>query len=105
MEIVNRRTGTVRGTLHKPSPGAHDRRRLYPAAFASGMEEPMRKTKMQKRPKSTDTLLKTTKKKDIELTEKELGQVTGGKGHVDYLTVKLTDVIISGVSPGGSGKD
>ena len=30
----------------------------------------MRKTKMQKRPKSTDTLLKTSKKKDIELTEK-----------------------------------
>ena len=53
----------------------------------------------------TDTLLKTSRKKDIELTEKELGQVTGGKGQVEYLTVKLTDVIISGVSPGGSGKD
>jgi hypothetical protein len=36
--------------------------------LASEMEEPMRKTKMQKRPKSTDTLLKTSKKKDIELT-------------------------------------
>jgi hypothetical protein len=42
------------------------------------MEEPMRKTKMQKRPKSTDTLLKTSKKKDIELTEKDLGKVSGG---------------------------
>jgi hypothetical protein len=45
------------------------------------------------------------KKKDIELTERELGQVTGGKGQVEHITYKLTDVIISGVSPGGSGKD
>ena len=37
----------------------------------------MRKTKKQKRPKSTDTLLKTSKKKDIELTEKELDKVSG----------------------------
>jgi bacteriocin-like protein len=42
------------------------------------MEEPMRKTKKQKRPKSTDTLLKTSKKKDIELTEEELDKVSGG---------------------------
>jgi hypothetical protein len=42
------------------------------------MEELMRKTEMQKRPKSTDTLLKTSKKKDIALTEKELGKVSGG---------------------------
>jgi hypothetical protein len=41
----------------------------------------MRKT-MQKRPKSTDTLLKTSKKKDIELTEKELGKVSGGFGDI-----------------------
>jgi hypothetical protein len=27
---------------------------------------------------SSDSLLKTSKKKDIELTEKELGKVTGG---------------------------
>jgi hypothetical protein len=38
----------------------------------------MRNTKKQKRPKSADTILKTSKKKDIELTEKELGKVTGG---------------------------
>ena len=38
----------------------------------------MRKTKKEKRPKSTDTLLKTSKKKDIVLTEKELGKVSGG---------------------------
>jgi hypothetical protein len=38
----------------------------------------MRKTKKQKRPKSTDTLLRTSKKKDIVLTEKELGKVSGG---------------------------
>jgi hypothetical protein len=46
------------------------------------MEKPMRKAKMQKRPKSTDTLLKTSKKKDIELTEKELGKVSGGFGDI-----------------------
>jgi hypothetical protein len=40
----------------------------------------MRKTKMQKRPKSTDTLLKTRKKKDIELTEQVLGKISGGAG-------------------------
>jgi hypothetical protein len=56
---------------------------LYRAALTPGMEEPMRKkTKMQKRPKSTDTLLKTSKKKDIELTEKELGKVSGGTNKV-----------------------
>jgi hypothetical protein len=41
----------------------------------------MRKTKMQKpKSKPADTLLKTSKKKDIELTEKELGKVSGGQG-------------------------
>ena len=39
----------------------------------------MRKTKMQKpKSKPADTLLKTSKKKDIELTEKELDKVSGG---------------------------
>jgi bacteriocin-like protein len=38
-----------------------------------------KKTKMQKRPQSTDTLLKTSRKKDIELTEKELDKVSGGR--------------------------
>jgi hypothetical protein len=41
-----------------------------------------KKTKMHKRPQSTDTLLKTSKKKDIELTEKELGKVSGGLGDI-----------------------
>jgi hypothetical protein len=57
----------------------------------------------QHRKSSTDTLLKT-KTLDIELTEKELGQVTGGKGQVKYMTYKLSDVIITSVQ-GGSGKD
>jgi bacteriocin-like protein len=58
----------------------------------------MRKTKMQKRPKSTDTLLKTSKKKDIELTEKELDEVSGGKGSAQtqkYMEIKNQDIIIS----------
>jgi type VI protein secretion system component Hcp len=37
-----------------------------------------KKTHKQQQRSSTDALLKTTKKKDIELTEKELGKVTGG---------------------------
>jgi len=46
----------------------------------------LKKTKTQKRkPKPTDTLLKTRKKKDIELTEKELGKVSGGV----FKTIKL----------------
>ena len=41
------------------------------------------KTKMQKpKSKPADTLLKTSKKKDIELTEKELGKVSGGLGDI-----------------------
>jgi bacteriocin-like protein len=43
------------------------------------MEEPMPETKMQKQPKSTDAPPKTSKKKDIELTEKELDKVSGGQ--------------------------
>ena len=44
-----------------------------------------KKTHNQQRKLSTDTLLKTSKK-DIELTEKELGQVTGGKGSAQTQT-------------------
>ena len=50
-----------------------------------------KKTQMQK-PKSklADVLLKTSKKKDIELTEKELGKVSGGSGAGDLSsTVKF----------------
>jgi hypothetical protein len=51
----------------------------------------MRKTKMQKRkPKPADALLKTSRKKDIELTEKELGKVAGGvKVPVEYKEHKI----------------
>jgi hypothetical protein len=41
------------------------------------MEDAMRK-KTRKQQLSTDTLLRTSKKKDIELTEEELGKVSGG---------------------------
>ena len=46
-----------------------------------------KKTHKQQRKLSTDTLLKTSKKKDIELTEEELGKVSAGvdiKGSVEY---------------------
>jgi hypothetical protein len=47
------------------------------------MEDAMRKkTHKQQKKSSTDTLLKTSKKKDIELTEKELGKVSGGLGDI-----------------------
>jgi hypothetical protein len=40
-----------------------------------------KKTKIQKRPpKSADSLLKTRNKRDIELTEQELGKISGGSG-------------------------
>ena len=38
----------------------------------------MRKKTSKLKPKPADTLLKTTKKKDIELTEPELKKATGG---------------------------
>jgi hypothetical protein len=41
-----------------------------------------KKTHKQQRKSSTDALLKTSKKKDIELTEKELGKVSGGLGNI-----------------------
>jgi type VI protein secretion system component Hcp len=50
------------------------------------MEQSMRKT-------STDDLLKT---KDIELTEKELGQVTGG----DKKTTKATTTLMQQCASG-----
>jgi bacteriocin-like protein len=63
------------------------------------MEEPMRKTKKQTRTKPADKLLKTSKKKDIELTEKELDKVTGGrkagKDQQEYLKITLKDLIIT----------
>jgi hypothetical protein len=52
---------------------------------------------------STDSLLKTSKKGDIELTEQELGKVTGGKlaiSHPDktdvYLANELTNTGLTG---------
>ena len=40
-----------------------------------------KKTHKQQRKLSTDTLLKTSKKKDSELTEEELGKISGGVGN------------------------
>jgi hypothetical protein len=40
--------------------------------------EMRRKTRKQQPKLSSDSLLKTSKKKDIELTEKELGKISGG---------------------------
>ena len=58
----------------------------------------MRKKAPKHRSKPADTLLKTSKKKDIELTEKELGKVSGGKGSAQtqkYMEIKNQDIIIS----------
>jgi hypothetical protein len=38
----------------------------------------MRKQNQKRKQKPADSLLKTSKKKDIELTEKELGKASGG---------------------------
>jgi hypothetical protein len=48
---------------------------------------------------SADDLTKTTKKGDVELSEEELKRVTGGtkgKEPVEYLKVKLNDILITG---------
>jgi type VI protein secretion system component Hcp len=46
---------------------------------------------------SADDLTKTTAKGNVELTEEELGKAAGGtKGEpIEYLKIKLTDVLIS----------
>jgi hypothetical protein len=45
----------------------------------------LKKTKTQKRKPSPDSLLKTSKKHQVSLTEKDLGKVTGGmKVNVEY---------------------
>ena len=51
----------------------------------------MRKKAPQHKSKPADTLLKTSRKKDIELTEKELGKVSGGR----FILVGLKGVIRS----------
>jgi hypothetical protein len=38
----------------------------------------MRKKTPKRKPRTADELLKTSEKRDIELTEKELGKVSGG---------------------------
>jgi hypothetical protein len=49
-----------------------------------------KKTKIQKRPpKSADSLLKTRNKKDIELTEQELGKISGGSGSQPKQSTRL----------------
>jgi bacteriocin-like protein len=66
---------------------------------ATKEETTMRKKTSKSKAKSADKLLKTSKKKDIVLTEKELDKVTGGrkagKDQQEYLKIKLQDVIIT----------
>jgi hypothetical protein len=40
----------------------------------------LKKPKPKRKPRPADTLLRTSKKGKVELTEKELGKVTGGVG-------------------------
>jgi hypothetical protein len=57
-----------------------------------GTENPKQQPKL-----SSDSLLETSKKGDTELTEQELGKVSGGrKGSrpVEYMKVTLKDAII-----------
>ena len=59
-----------------------------------------KKTKIQKRPpKSADSLLKTRNKKDIELTEQELGKISGGSGSQPKQSTRLfMDAVASDLS-------
>ena len=50
---------------------------------------------------SADDLTKTTNKGDVELSEEELKRVTGGgqgTKPVEYLKVKLNDIIVTSVT-------
>ena len=59
----------------------------------------MRRKTPKRQPKiSTDSLLETSKKGDIELTEQELGKVSGGrKGNtpVEYIKLTMKEMITS----------
>lgn len=44
----------------------------------------MRKKTPKNKPKSADTLLKTSKKAQVELTEQQLGKVSGGLGKLHF---------------------
>jgi bacteriocin-like protein len=58
----------------------------------------LRKTKTHKRKPSPDTLLKTAKKGEVELTEKDLEKVSGG-GKVSGSSTKLfTDAVAGDLS-------
>jgi type VI protein secretion system component Hcp len=48
--------------------------------------------------KNQESLVKTSKKGSVELTEGELKQVAGGQKNKteEYLKIKLTDILISG---------
>jgi len=50
--------------------------------------------------KDQESLVKTSKKGAVELTEGELKQVAGGQKNKteEFLKIKLTDILISGVS-------
>jgi hypothetical protein len=48
----------------------------------------MRKKTPKRKPNPADSLPKTSKKKDIELTEQELGKVTGGGIYMKYGEIK-----------------
>jgi hypothetical protein len=49
-----------------------------------------KKTAIQKRsPKSADSLLKSRKKKDIQLTEQELEKISGGAGNQPKQNTRL----------------
>jgi hypothetical protein len=60
----------------------------------------MRKETPKRKPNPADDLLKTSKTKDVELTERELDKVTGGtllKAGKDkeYIKITMKDVIIT----------
>jgi hypothetical protein len=58
------------------------------------------KAQNEKRTPTPDALLKTSKKKDIELTEKELGDVSGGLS-LNFTKIQFTN---SPIDFAGAGK-
>jgi hypothetical protein len=52
-----------------------------------------KETSKQRRKLSADSLIKTGKKEEVELTEEQLGQVSGGSKHI--AGVKYEDITVN----------
>ena len=59
----------------------------------------MRKKTPKNKPKSADTLLKTSKKAQVELTEQQLGKVSGGLGKLQSAATQRLVAVVDFCQP------